>query len=142
MVFILPAEFRAPSKYEREESDEEEYDEEELGEAVAQLTLKSQQEIFDKPSQHRHLKALYMKGFVDGKLMIMILVDGGAAINLMPYTMFCKLGKGLGNFLETNMMLKDFGGNASKTREAVNIELMIGSETLSTTFFVNDGKGT
>jgi len=34
MVFILPAEFRAPSRY-----DEEEYDEEELEEAVAQLTL-------------------------------------------------------------------------------------------------------
>jgi len=32
MVFILPVEFRAPSKYEQEESDGEEYDEEELGE--------------------------------------------------------------------------------------------------------------
>ena len=39
MVFILPAEFRAPSKYEQEESDGEEYDEEELGEAMTQLTL-------------------------------------------------------------------------------------------------------
>ena len=29
MVFILPAEFRAPSKYEQEESDGEDYDEEE-----------------------------------------------------------------------------------------------------------------
>ena len=39
MVFILPVEFRAPSKYEQEESDEEGCDEEVLGEAVAQLTL-------------------------------------------------------------------------------------------------------
>ena len=39
MVFILPIEFRAPSKYKQEESDGEEYDEEELGGAVAQLTL-------------------------------------------------------------------------------------------------------
>ena len=61
MVFILPVEFRAPSKYEQEGSDEEGCDEEELGEVVAQLTLQSQQAIFDKPSQHRHLKALYMK---------------------------------------------------------------------------------
>ena len=59
MVFILPAEFRAPSKYEQEESNREEYDEEELGEAIAQLALQSQQAIFDKPTQHRHLKALY-----------------------------------------------------------------------------------
>jgi hypothetical protein len=81
MVFILPIEFRAPCKY-----DEEEYDEEELGEAVAQLTLQSQQAIFDKPSHHWHLKALYMKGFVDRKLMTKMLVDGGVAMNLMPYT--------------------------------------------------------
>ena len=129
MVFILPAEFRAPSKYGQGESDEEGYGKEELGEAVAQLTLQSQQAIFNKPSQHQHLKALYIKGFVDGKLMTKMLVDGGTAVNLMPYTMFYILGKGPGDLLETDMMLKDFGGNASKTRGAVNVELMIGSKT-------------
>jgi hypothetical protein len=35
MVFILPAEFKAPSKYEQEESDGKKYDKEELGEAIA-----------------------------------------------------------------------------------------------------------
>jgi len=69
-----------------------------------------------------------------------MLVDGGAAINLMPYTMFCKLGKVPGDLLETDMMLKDFGGNASKTWGAVNVNLMIGSKTLPTTFFIIDGK--
>ena len=39
------------------------------------------------------------------------------------------------------MMLRDFGGNASKTRGAMNVELTIGSKTLLTTFFVIDGKG-
>ena len=91
-----------------------------------------QQGIFDKPLKHRHLKALYVKGFVDGKPMSKMLVDGGASINLMPYTTFCKLGKGAGDLIETDMMLKDFRGNASKT---------IGSKTLLTTFFVIDGKG-
>ena len=57
-----------------------------------------------------------MKGFVDGKLMTKMLVDGGVVVNLMPYTMFYKLGKGPEDLLETDMMLKDFGGNASKTR--------------------------
>ena len=54
MVFIQPTEFRAPSKYEQEESDEEGCDEEDLEEAVAQLNLESQQAMFKKPSQHRH----------------------------------------------------------------------------------------
>ena len=57
-----------------------------------------------------------MKGFVDGKPMTKMLVDGGAAVNLMPYATFCKLGKGPEDLLETYMMLKDFGGNASKIR--------------------------
>ena len=70
-----------------------------------------------------------------------MLVDGGASINLMPYTTFCKLGNGLGDLIETDMMLKDFGGNASKTRGATNIELTIKSKTLLTTFFIIDGKG-
>ena len=39
------------------------------------------------------------------------------------------------------MMLKDFGGNTSKTRGAINVELPIGSKTLLTTFFVINGKG-
>ena len=75
-----------------------------------------QQAIFNKPVKHRHLKALYVKGFVDGKPMSKMLVDGGAFVNLMPYTTFCKLGKGPGDLIDTDMLLKDFGGNASKTR--------------------------
>ena len=83
-----------------------------------------------------------MKGFVDGKPMTKMLVNGGAAINLMPYTMFRKLGKGPRDFLQTDMVLKNFGGNVSKTRGAVSVELTIGSKTLPTTFFVIDSKGT
>ena len=74
------------------------------------------QAIFDKLVKHWHLKALYVKGFVDGKPMNKMLVDGGASVNLIPYTTFRKLGKGPGDLIETDMMLKDFGGNAFKTR--------------------------
>jgi hypothetical protein len=45
-----------------------------------------------------------VKGFVDGKPMTKMLVDGGAAINLMPYTTFRKPGKGLEDLLKINMM--------------------------------------
>ena len=53
---------------------------------------------------------------IDGKPMGKILVDGGASVNLMPYTTFYKLSKGQEDLIETDMILKDFGGNASKTR--------------------------
>ena len=111
MAFLLPSEFRAPV-------DQEVYldfDELEYEEIVAKLTV-IQQSILDKPVKHRHLKALYVKGFVDGKPMSKMLVDGGASVNLMTYTTFHKLDKRPGDLIETDMMLKDFGGNASKTR--------------------------
>ena len=47
--------------------------------------------------------------------MSKMLVDGGVSVNLMHYTTICKLGKGPGDLVETDMMLKDFGGNTSKT---------------------------
>ena len=110
MAFLLPSEFRAPADQEVYSD----FNESEYEEIVAKLTV-IQQAIFDKPVKHRHLKALYVKGFVDGMPMNKMLVDGGASINLMPYTTFCKLGKGPGDLIETDMILKDFGGNASKT---------------------------
>ena len=51
-----------------------------------------------------------MKGFVEGKPMSKMLVDGGAAVNLMPYTTFRKLGKGPEDLIKTDMNLKDFWG--------------------------------
>ena len=111
MAFLLPSKFKAPADQEVYSD----FNELEYEEMAAQLTL-IQQAIFDKPVKHRHLKALYVKCFVDGRPMSKMLVDGGASINLMPYTTFHKLGKGPEDLIETNMMLKDFGGNASKTR--------------------------
>ena len=69
-----------------------------------------------------------------------MLVDGDASVNLMAYTTFHKLGKGPGDLIETDMMLKNFRSNASKSRGTINVELTIGSKTLLTTFFIIDGK--
>ena len=61
MTFLLPSEFKAPADQEVYSD----FDELEYEEMAAYLTL-IQQAIFDKPIKHRHLKALYVKGFVDG----------------------------------------------------------------------------
>ena len=89
MAFLLLSEFRAPADQEVYSD----FDESEYEEIVAKLTV-IQHAIFDKPAKHRHLKALYVKGFIDLKPMSKMLVDGGASVNLMPYTTFRKLGKG------------------------------------------------
>jgi hypothetical protein len=136
MALLLPEEFKAP----RDQDVYSDFDESEYEELVARLAFNAQA-IFDKPVKHRHLKALYLKGFIDGKPMEKMLVDGGASVNLMLYTTFRKLSKGPEDLIKIDMKLRDFGGNLSNTRGAINVELTIGSKTLITTFFVIDGKG-
>ena len=86
IVFIMPKEFMAPC---------DEDCQPELEDAMAQLNLEPLPATFEKPKddKRQHLKALFLKGFVDGKPVTKMLVDGGAAVNIMPYVMLRKLGK-------------------------------------------------
>jgi hypothetical protein len=84
MVFILPMEFKAPSN-----------DEEVEEPTTAQLTLDPVQATFEKleEKERQHLRPMYIKGHVDGRPMTKMMVDGGAAVNVMPYTTYRKRGK-------------------------------------------------
>ena len=108
MVFMLPMEFLAPP------SD----DELEFSDQIAELALDPMTAIFEKPAddERQHLKALFVKGRVDGQPMTKILIDGGAAINIMPYAVYRKLGKGDQDLTKTDMMLMDFEGNVSPVK--------------------------
>ena len=132
MVFTLPVEFGI---------DQDDVDE--VEEESAKLVLSPERAVFDKPegTENRHLKPLYINGYVNGKPMFKMMVDGGAAVNLMPYATFRKLGRNAEDLIKTNMVLKDFGGNPSETRGVLNVELTVGNKTIPTTFFVIDGKG-
>jgi hypothetical protein len=107
---------------------------------LGQLAL-LRQAVFDKPRKHTHLRPLYLKGFVNGKPLTKMFMDGGAAINVMSYTTFRKLGMTEEDLLKTDIILRVFAGNPSENHGAAHVELMIGSKTLITTFFVIDSKG-
>jgi len=97
MVFMLPMEFLAPF------SDDQGVD---FPDQIAQLSLDPMMAIFEKPADNKrqHLKALFVKGRVDGQPMTKILVDGGATINIMPYAVYWKLGKGYQDLTKTDMI--------------------------------------
>ena len=62
--------------------------------------------MFKKPKEsNNHLKVLYMRGHVNGKLISRMLVDGGAIVNLMPYSLYKKLGEKDEELIKTNMMV-------------------------------------
>jgi hypothetical protein len=60
----------------------------------------------------------------------------GAAVNLMPYSTFRKLGKKIEDLCPTDMRLTDVSGNISVTKGAISVELTVCSKSLPTTFFV------
>jgi hypothetical protein len=78
---MLLMEFLAPS------SDDEEIN---LSNQMAQLPLGPIMAVFEKLTDHerQQLKTLFVRGRVDCQPVSKILVDGGAAINIMPYVMY------------------------------------------------------
>jgi hypothetical protein len=133
MVVFLPKEFM--TQVDLDVSDEE------LG--MAQLTLEPKQAIFEKPEdgKRQHLKALFLKGYVNGKPVTRMLVDGGAAVDLIAYTMLRKIGKSDEDLTQTDMMLVDFEGNVYPVQGAIYVELTLSIKTLPTAFFFIKGRG-
>jgi hypothetical protein len=107
------------------------------------LVFGSKDAIFQKPKDiDNHLKALYMKGHINGKPISRMLVDGGAIVNLMSYSLFKKLGGSDEELMKTNMTASGVGGGEPMgAKGVISMELTIGSKTLATTFFVSETQG-
>jgi hypothetical protein len=129
MVFVLPAEFHTRGR-------------EEL--PIAQLDLGPQPVIFEKPraKNYKHLKALDLKGYINCQPVNKMLVDTGAAINIMPYSVLHRLGRSTGDLIKTNITLSDFNGQTSEAQGVLSVDLTIGSNAIPTSFFIINSKST
>jgi hypothetical protein len=70
---------------------------------------------------------------INGKPVSRMLIDGGAAINLMSYSIFKKLRREDGELVKTNLTLNGVGGNPMEARGVISMKLTIGSKSLATT---------
>jgi hypothetical protein len=74
-----------------------------------------------------------------------MLIDDGATVNLMSYSVFKKLGREDDELVKTNLMLNDSGGggggNPREARGVVSMELTIGSKSLATALFIIEVQG-
>jgi hypothetical protein len=122
-VFLLPLEFYA-------------LDSKEL--PVARLDFGPRPVIFEKPREknYKHLKALYLKGYINGHPVNKMLVDTGAAVNIMPYSMLRQLGCSAEDLIKTDVTFSDFNGQASEAQGILNADLTVGSKTIPTSFFI------
>jgi hypothetical protein len=65
-----------------------------------------------------------------------MLIDGGAAINLMLFSIFKKLGRKDNELMKTNLMLNGMGGGLMEAQGIISMELTVGSKLLTIAFFV------
>ena len=86
-------------------------------EEIAQLCLGPRNAVFEKPEEStQHLKPLHLHGHIEGKPISRMLVDGGAVVNLMPYSLFKKLGKDDNELMKMNLTLNGVGGSPMKAK--------------------------
>jgi hypothetical protein len=71
-----------------------------------------------------------------------MLVDTGAAVNIMPYSVPRRLGYSAEDLIKTNVALSDFNGQASEAQGVLNVDLTVGSKTVLTSFFIINSKST
>jgi hypothetical protein len=129
MVFVLPAEFHARGR-------------EEL--SVAQLDLGPRPVILENPQakNYKHLKAIHLKGYINGQPVNKMLVDTGVALNIIPYSVLRRLGRSAGDLIKINVMLSNFNGQTSEGKGVLSVDLTVGNKTVPTSFFIINNKST
>jgi hypothetical protein len=70
-----------------------------------------------------------------------MLVDGGASVNILPLSLFRKLGHVESDLKCTNLSLSGFAGDPTEAKGIICKELTIWCKTVLTAFFVVDVKG-
>jgi hypothetical protein len=101
------------------------------------MCLSPKEVVFEKPEKSsQHMKSLYVRGHIDERAISWMFIDGGAAVNLMLYFIFKKLGREDDELVKTNLTLNGVVGNSMKARGVVSMELTIESKSLATAFFI------
>lgn len=106
--------------------------------AKAELEFPPGKIIFEKPSKRmsQHLKPLFIKVHMDGIPINRVLVDNGAAVNIFPWGMLKKINKIKIDLIESDVLVRGFAGESTKTRGIIPVELKVGNKITNVAFFV------
>ena len=149
MVFILLEKFRAAKGQENTlEGDvfsQESFDCRlaEVEEALEQQTLTAktgrsatkvaaEQLCFSKPTKEmaNHLRPLFITANFGGIPIPKVMVDGGAAINLLPQRLLSKMGRIEKDLIPTCLTVTNFVGGITKTHGILDEDVIVGSKEL------------
>src|SRR3954470_17032800 len=145
VVSVLPHEFNQETEVE----DCEEADIEEMAKhrpvcyyVLNNGAVEEQNAFFERPDEgmRNHLKPLYIRAKIENVGINKVLVDGGAAVNLMPQYMIKRIGMFDTDIRPHNMVLSNYEGKIGKTLGVVQVNLTVGSVTRPTMFMVIPAK--
>jgi hypothetical protein len=106
------------------------------------MCLGPKEAMFKKPKESsQHLKPLYIWDHIDRKAVSRMLINSGATINLMSYSIIKKLRREDDELMKTNLTLNGVGDNPMEAQGVISVELTVGSKSLANTFFVTEVQG-
>ena len=84
----------------------------------------------------RQIRPLYVRVHFNAKPMSKVMVDNGLIVNVMPLRMLRALGRGIGDLIEIEVSVSAFIGEISKTMGILPVDIIMGSKTSLSAFFV------
>jgi hypothetical protein len=98
--------------------------------------------VFKKPSKQmtQHLKPLYIKAHMNGRPVNKVLVDNGAAVNILPYKMISKLAKTEEDLTLSDMAVNGFTGEPILIKGTIPIQIKVGGKVNTIAFLVVNTK--
>ncbi|RYR13656.1 hypothetical protein Ahy_B04g070535 [Arachis hypogaea] len=87
-----------------------------------------------------HLRSLHIIAILSGFKINKVLIDGGAAINLLVERMLKKVGKHPDDLVPTNIDVTDFSGTSTPAKGLVTLTVKVGSSERHYVFVVVPSK--
>ncbi|KAM1999466.1 hypothetical protein COP2_006861 [Malus domestica] len=108
------------------------------------LRIYTDKMVFSCPSISlaNHLKPIYVTAHVEGVPFKRVLVDGGAAVNVLPAKQMKRLGRGTEDLIPTDLTVSSFSGTITKTHGILPLEVDLGFKQIMLAFFVVDSTST
>ncbi|RYR41566.1 hypothetical protein Ahy_A08g037972 [Arachis hypogaea] len=83
-----------------------------------------------------HLRSLHITACMSGICVNKVLIDGGAAINLLPERILIKVKKYFDDLILTNISVTGYSGVSTPVKGLVTLEVHVGSSSRTTIFVV------
>ncbi|BFG34688.1 hypothetical protein CerSpe_209620 [Prunus speciosa] len=96
--------------------------------------------FFTKPTRAmiKHLRPLFISAKINGVPFKKVLIDEGAAVNILPFKRLEKLGKNKADLIPTDLTVSNFVGTITATHGILVAEFEVGSKNLMVSYLVVD----